>query len=182
MQISHPFKSVLVLCTLLATVASGNASPEDFTLQAATGKGEFKLSAARGKFVALHFLLKTECPFCLRHTQSYLSQAGSLPNVVQVFVKPDTEAEIKAWAGKLPAELLAATPIYRDPDAALARQFNIPDGYRFHGHVVHFPALVLLDPDGKEVFRYVGRNNTDRYSFEKLVEKVKSLSKAEGGK
>jgi len=42
---------------------------------------------------------------------------------------------------------------------------------------VHYPATVLLGPDGKEVFRYVGKNNSDRLSFEKLAEKVAELSK-----
>jgi len=36
---------------------------------------------------------------------------------------------------------------------------------------------VLIGPDGKEVFRYVGKNNGDRLSFEALAAKVKELSK-----
>lgn len=27
----------------------------------------------------------------------------------------------------------------RDPKARLAKDFNIPDGYAFHGQTVHFP-------------------------------------------
>ena len=34
------------------------------------------------------------------------------------------------------------------------------------------PAFILLDPEGKEVFRYVGKNNRDRYSFEQLESKI----------
>ena len=34
--------------------------------------------------------------------------------------------------------------IYRDPDAALAKAYDIHDGYKFHGQTVHFPALALL--------------------------------------
>lgn len=176
------------LLTLLATFAFATGSfaaaptartnPDDFTLQTATGKTTFKLAEAKGKFVALHFLLKTECPVCLRHTRDYFTKAAKLPNVVQVFVKPDTDAEIQAWASKLPADELAKYPIYRDPDAKLAKAFNIPDGYKFHGQVVHFPATVLLDPAGKEVFRHVGKGNSDRLSFDKLAEKVMALSAA----
>lgn len=40
--------------------------------------------------------------------------------------------------------------ICRDTDADLARAFGIPDGLLFHGQVVHYPALVLLGPDGRE--------------------------------
>lgn len=70
------------------------------------------------------------------------------------------------------------SPIYRDPDAGLAKQFGIPDGYAFHGQTVHFPALVLLDPEGKEVFRYVGKHNGDRLGFDALTAKLAELRAA----
>lgn len=169
---------VLLVTTLLAAVQPARANPDDFTVQSATSKTTFKLSDAKGRYVALHFLLKTECPYCLRHTRDYFTKATTLPNVIHVFVKPDTEAEIKSWSAKLPADELAKNPIYRDPDAKLAKAFSIPDGYKFHGQVVHYPATVLLNPAGKEVFRHVGKNNGDRLSFEKLAEKVGELTKA----
>jgi peroxiredoxin Q/BCP len=37
---------------------------------------------------------------------------------------------------------------------------------------VHYPALLLLDPDGKEVFRHIGKNNGDRVSVDRLQEIV----------
>jgi len=153
-----------------------HANPDDFSLQAATSDATFKLSEARGKFVVLHFLLKTECPYCLTFTRKYFTQASTLPDVVQVFIKPDSVQEIKAWAAKLPPGAIAKNPIYRDPDAQLADAFGIPNGYRFHGQDVHYPALVILGADGKERFRYVGKNNSDRYSFDKLKLKIKELS------
>jgi hypothetical protein len=64
--------------------------------------------------------------------------------------------------------------VYRDPDA-LAKKLKIPDGYQFHGQSVHYPALVLLNEKGEEVFRYVGKNNSDRLSFEKLAVKGAEL-------
>ncbi len=165
----------------LALLASLSASvlaqqPADFMLLSATDSNTFVLSGAKGKYVALHFLLKTECPFCLRHTHEYMSKADSLPGVLQVFIKPDSEGEIEEWAEKLPDDQPAVFPVYRDPEAQLAELFDIPDGYYFHGQSVHYPALVLIGPDGKEVFRYVGKNNTDRFSFERLSIKVKDLT------
>ncbi len=77
---------------------------------------------------------------------------------------------------KLPAEELSQNPIYRDPEGALANAFGVPDGYKFHGQVVHFPATILLGPDGREVFRYVGKNNGDRLAFEKLAGKIAELT------
>ena len=161
---------------LLSTLAASGTNPEDFSVPAATAKSSFSLKDARGKYVALHFLLKTECPLCLKHTRDYFTQAEKLTNVVQVFLKPDTEKEIQAWAGKLSADELAKYPIYRDANAELAKAYGIPDGYAFHGQSVHFPALVLLGPDGKEVFRHVGKGNSDRYSFSQLAEKMKEIA------
>jgi len=169
-------KAILFFALLISSLAlAGN--PDDFTVKSATDTTRFTLKEARGKFVALHFLLKTECPVCLRHTRDYFTKAPTLPNVQQVFIKPDDDKAIEAWATKLPAGELAQNPIYRDPNAALAKAFDIPDGYAFHGQVVHYPATVLIGPHGKEVFRYVGKNNGDRLSFEALAAKVKELSK-----
>lgn len=166
----------LIACLLLAVLNTA-ATPEDFSVKSATDKSIFTLKDARGKYVALHFLLKTECPLCLKHTRDYFTKAPSLPNTVQVFLKPDTDREIEAWASKLPPEELAKHPIYRDANAKLAEAFGIPDGYKFHGQVVHFPATILIGPDGREVFRHVGKNNSDRLSFEELAGKVAELSK-----
>lgn len=164
----------LLLATLLSLAA---APPEDFTVKSATSRDSFRLQDARGKFVALHFLLKTECPLCLRHTREHLARASTLPDVVQVFLKPDTDREIGAWASRLAEGGPDKTPIYRDPNARLAKAYDIPDGYAFHGQVVHYPATVLIGPDGREVFRHVGKSNADRLSFEKLAEKVAELRK-----
>ncbi|MHB1050729.1 MAG: peroxiredoxin family protein [Bacteroidota bacterium] len=161
---------------VLFVVSVHAQQPADFALLSATDGSTFVLSEAKGKYVALHFLLKTECPYCLRHTHEYLSKSDSLPGVIQVFIKPDEEGEIEEWAEKLSERQPTRIPVYRDPDAQLAELFDIPDGYFFHGQSMHYPALILLDPDGKEIFRYVGKNNRDRYPFERLAEKVRELS------
>lgn len=147
---------------------------KDFTLTSVTDNSTFNLNKSKGKFVALHFLLKTECPYCIRHTSEYFDKATTLPDVIQVFIKPDSEKEIKEWASKLKST--NALPIYQDQDAKLADQFNIPNGYQFHGQVVHYPALILLNKKGEEIFRYVGKNNSDRFSFDQLKTKIESLN------
>ena len=148
----------------------------DFTLKSANDSETFTLSSARGKYVALHFLLKTECPYCIRHTNDYAAKAASLPNVIQVFIKPDDEQDIKNWTSKLSSSTQEAFPIYQDINASLADRFNIPSGYAFHGQSVHYPALILLDKKGREVFRYVGKNNSDRFSFDQLKAKMSELN------
>ena len=166
-------KLILLFCFL--NINSQAQNVKDFTLNSVTDKSTFTLSKSKGKFIALHFLLKTECPFCIRHTSEYFEKANSLPNVVQIFIKPDSEEEIKAWANKLKST--NSLPIYQDINAKLADQLNIPNGYQFHGQIVHYPALVLLNEKGEEVFRYVGKNNSDRFSFDNLKLKIEELNK-----
>jgi peroxiredoxin Q/BCP len=159
---------------LLFSINIQAQNTKDFTLTSVTDNSTFNLNKSNGKFVALHFLLKTECPYCIRHTSEYFDKATTLPDVIQVFIKPDSEKEIKEWASKLKST--NALPIYQDQDAKLADQFNIPNGYKFHGQVVHYPALILLNKKGEEVFRYVGKNNSDRFSFDQLKSKIEALN------
>ena len=165
----------LLLAFFLFSVNTQGQKIKNFTLSSVTDNSTFTLRKAKGKFVAIHFLLKTECPYCIRHTSEYFERANELPNVVQVFIKPDTEVEINNWAKKLKSTDSKSFTIYQDFNAQLADQFKIPSGYQFHGEVVHYPALVLLDEKGKEVFRYIGKNNGDRFSFEKLKAKIQEL-------
>lgn len=164
----------LTLALLLFTSLAQAQNIKDFSLISVTDKTTFTLSKSKGKYIALHFLLKTECPYCIRHTSEYFEKANSLSNVIQVFIKPDSEQEIKAWANKLKSS--NSLPIYQDADAKLANQFNIPNGYLFHGQVVHYPAMILLNDKGEEVFRYIGKNNSDRFSFDQLKAKIETLN------
>ncbi len=159
----------------VALAAAALAGPPDFTVESAESK--FRLSDARGQFVALHFLMKTECPLCQKHVAETTRRAPELAGLVHVFLKPDSEAEIAAWSSKLREAGIAAT-IYRDADAKLASAFQIPDGYAFHGESVHYPALVLIGPDGNEVFRYVGKSNADRMPFDALAAKLAELTRS----
>ena len=139
---------------------------------------DFELPPPNGKFTAIHFLLMTECPYCMRLTRDYTARAKELPEVQQFFLKPDSAAEILKWSAHLGGDASDRPVIHRDPDARWAKHFRIPGGYKFHGQTVHYPALVLLDPDGKEVFRYIGKNNTDRLPFDRFAAKVKGLARA----
>lgn len=165
---------VVPLLGLLSVAGNAVAAPNDISVS--SGTRTFRLSEARGKYVALHFLLKTECPYCQMYVAETVRRAPEVAGVVHVFLKPDSEEEIRTWSDKLQQAGIAVT-IYRDPDARLAAEFNIPDGYAFHGQSVHYPALVLLDPDGQEAFRYVGKDNTDRLPFDRLARKIAELSR-----
>ena len=156
---------------VLSVFSTNIVFSDDHILKSVTDSSTFDLNESRGKYIALHFLLKTECPICMKHTHDYFTKSHSMPNVIQVFLKPDTEKEIQVWAKNLKKNY----PIYRDPNAQLAKRLKIPHGYKFHGQVVHYPATVLIDPKGNEVYRYIGKNNRDRLSFESLKKKVSEL-------
>ena len=167
---------LVVWMALSASAGALRAAPTDFTVDAPAAGKTFKLSEAKGKYVALHFLLKTECPYCLKHTRDYAVKSAGTPDVIHIFLKPDGIDEIKAWSDKANrGDEFADVAIYHDADAKLADQFEIPGGYQFHGQTVHYPALVLLDPAGQEVFRYVGKSNADRLAYEQFAAKLVEL-------
>ncbi len=158
-------------------------SVENFSLEAIVEDSKtqvdskFELKDHKGKTVVLHFLLKTECPFCLKYTNQYSQLAATTPDVVHVFIKPDSEKDIRAWISKLvKIEGIKQPTIYRDAGAKLAKRFGIPDGYQFHGQSVHYPALIVLDGEGKEMFRYVGKSKSDRMPKDEFVKKLESMT------
>lgn len=175
----NPVLSKLYTAALIAVAAipawSAHADTADFTLKEAGGEKTFQLSQAKGRYVALHFLLKTDCPNCLKYVRSYMQSGEAAEEVEHVFVKPDSEDAIIAWAAPL-KDAGGKTPvIYRDPDAQLAEALRVPNGYEFHGETVHFPALIVFGPDGMEVFRYTGKDTMDRYPVDAFVKKLSEL-------
>ena len=167
-----------VLIASIAALTAAAAAPIDFTVDSPVDGRKFRLADARGRYDALHFLLKTECPYCLRHTRDYAKRSAASEDVTHVFLKPDSAAEIKAWAAKVGDDAPKGFTVYRDADAKLADAYGIPGGYEFHGETVHYPALVLLDPTGKEVFRHVGKDNGDRLGFAAFTTKISELKAA----
>jgi peroxiredoxin Q/BCP len=147
--------------------------PENFTVSSVSDDSKFTLSDYRGKTVVLHFLLKTECPYCLKYTHDYAKLAETTPDIIHIFLKPDSVKETREWLSHLDKKDLEELPqIYRDADAKLAKQYLIPDGYEFHGQKVHYPALVALNGEGKEILRYVGKSNRDRLPAKDFTAKL----------
>ncbi|MBL8991472.1 MAG: YHS domain-containing protein [Phycisphaerae bacterium] len=132
----------------------------------------FDSATARGSYLAVHFLLNDECPYCARHLREYTGLADTLAGVKHIFVKAVSAEAFGAALASSPE-----APLYRDADGKLAEHFKIRGGYRFHGMDMTYPALVLLDPQGREVFRYVGKDNADRLPFRTFAKRVAELSR-----
>jgi thioredoxin-dependent peroxiredoxin len=167
---------ISLFIVVFISLTASSQKIEDFSLKSVTDNSTFTLSKVKENFVVLHFLLKTECPYCIRLTNEYQEKASTLPGVIQVFIKPDSAQEIIKWATKIKNNT-NSLPIYQDQDSKLADKLNIPSGYQFHGQIVHYPALIIVNKNGNEVFRYIGKNNTDRFSFENLKLEIEELSK-----
>jgi peroxiredoxin Q/BCP len=170
----------VLAASIAALTAAAAAAPLDFTVDSPVDGRKFRLADVRGRYVALHFLLKTECPYCLRHTREYAKRSAASGDVTHIFLKPDSADEIKRWSSGLGADAPKGFTVYRDADAKLADAYGIPGGYAFHGETVHYPALVLLDPAGKEVFRHVGKDNSDRLGSDAFATKLAELKAAAG--
>lgn len=166
---------VFVGIGLVTVSQAGYTDTKDFTVKAVNADKTFQLSKSKEKYVALHFLLKTECPICLNYTQEYFHRASEVAGVEHIFLKPDEKEETLKWFSKFKSEDEKRPMIYQDKDAALAKQFKIPYGYEFHGETVHYPALIILDQEGNELFRYVGKKTQDRFGFDKFKEKMNEL-------
>ena len=177
------FALALVSCLLSLPQSAFAQGVENFSLEAivedskAHVDSKFELENHKGKTIVLHFLLKTECPFCLKYTNEYAQLAATTPDVIHLFIKPDSEKEIRSWVKKLvKIDGVKQPTIYRDPGAKLAKRFKIPDGYQFHGQSVHYPALVVLDGEAKELFRYVGKSNSDRMPKDDFIKKMERIT------
>jgi thiol-disulfide isomerase/thioredoxin len=155
------------------TQAVANPSPASFTV-GDPGR-QFNSESARSQFLAIHFLLPTDCPYCIREIREYVESAPTLAGVRHIYVNAHTPEGFAEWIKTVPNA--TTLPIYRDQDAQLSKKFNIPGDYQFHNAVMTYPALVLLDPQGREVFRHVGKKNTDRLPFATLAAKVAELTR-----
>ena len=107
----HQPDSDRVVGNKIANQRTGN-----FVVESPTHGTRFALADQKGKVLALHFLLKTECPNCLKLAHDYSQLEASNPDVVHLFLKPDSTDEIKVWAANISQEGLKSLPVvYRTP-------------------------------------------------------------------
>jgi FKBP-type peptidyl-prolyl cis-trans isomerase len=167
---------VLAPILIVASATSGVAQKrvQDFKARQCGGdEALFQLSAHRGTWVLLDFLLPVEDATEAAHYTAIESKSAQLlyeHNILPVFLKPnETEATAKWW-GSLPTHSL---PIFRDPDGKLASALGIPKGVFLMAGPAHYPAAILIDPDGNEVWRKTGKKAADRVDLETLRAEIK---------
>ena len=136
----------------------GKAAP-DFTVSTDNGE-KFKLAAAQGKVVLLHFWA-TWCPPCTQE----MPKVNALYNAMKdrpfelVAVSVDeNKKDVDAFKGKMKLDF----PIYFDPSE------NLTDTYGTFG----LPESYLIDPSGKIVKKLVGPQNWMNPDFLKKIESL----------
>jgi peroxiredoxin/YHS domain-containing protein len=171
-------KSILAIPRIVATVATffpfaiamAVTAPADFEFRA--GDDSFRLSEARGKFVAIHFLPAVDCTECLEYVNASMRLQDESAGLVQVFVIPAADESVLAF--RTTVERGGATPrVYADTDGKIAAEFGIQNLENTSQRV---PATIVIGPDGTESFRYAGAHGTDLLPVVKLYSQVDRLS------
>ncbi len=133
----------------------------DFTLEDMDGK-RHSLSDYRGKVIMLNFWA-TWCPPCRREIPSMesiyrdLGKSGFLVLAVNEFEEPD---HVFAYTGQL--SVFPTFPILFDRDSAVSQAYKVKG----------LPTTVLIDAQGRIVYRAVGGRDFDHPEVRKIVREL----------
>lgn len=170
-------KSTSILMLALAALIGAQAAPVPDFIAKQSGGSEirFKLADHRGSWVLLDFLLPGDSAVEREHYADYEKGLDRLVfghNLKPVLFKPDADSAIADWWAGLPSNRL---PVFRDPEGKLSRALKIPYGNKVGEEITLYPALVLLDPEGNEAWRKVGKSSEDRIGVEALLKEVERI-------
>lgn len=134
----------------------------------------FSSASARGRFLAIHFLLNADSPANAALVREYTLHAPELAGTTHIFIRAGSAEEFRSMLAGLPPT--AAKQSFRDVDSKLAARLNVPGGFEFHGRTINHPALILLDASGNEIFRQVFDADANRLHFTQFAAKLADLS------
>lgn len=150
-------------------VSQPAAAPVEFTIGDAPR--QYHSSDARGRFLAVHFLTGAESDAAF--LSEYASALPTLAGLSHVFVHPGSSEQCAALVKS--ASPVIVDRVYHDGERKL------PDLLRIQTSATtapgrQLPAIVLLDPGGKELLRKVGDDDGDRFHFTQLAAAMRKLS------
>jgi YHS domain-containing protein len=134
----------------------------------------FRSRDALGRYLAIHWLPPGACESCARRVGEFAKSIPTLAGVRHVFVRSMGSAEFDAFLGEIPDA--AALQIHRD-DGTLASLLKLGSAAESGSREASSPALVLLDPQGREVHRWIGRSVEEGPSFASLAAKLGQLTR-----
>jgi len=133
----------------------------DFQLEDMDGE-KYSLESYRGKVVILNFWA-TWCPPCRREIPSMEALYQTFKDeafAILAINEWETEDHVFAFMGELPVE--PGFPILFDPDSEVAQSFGVKG----------LPTTLLLDTQGKIVYRAVGGRDFDHPEVKKIIREL----------
>jgi len=133
----------------------------DFQLEDMDGE-KYSLESYRGKVVILNFWA-TWCPPCRREIPSMEALYQTFKDeafAILAINEWETEDHVFAFMGQLPVE--PGFPILFDPDSEVAQSFGVKG----------LPTTLLLDTQGKIVYRAVGGRDFDHPEVQKIIREL----------
>lgn len=164
----------VTLASPLLVSADDTAPAMMHSLSAATDSHPFMIADAKGHYLALHFLTKTDTTECTAFVREYLRAAPGVAGVMHVFIKPDEQSEVKVWSMQFKND---AAAIFVDKDSALANDLKVPGGLAIASTTSNFPATIVFDREGRELFRHVGKSHDDHMLFTEFAARINGKTK-----
>lgn len=159
-------------CFCLGAASGIAAAPKDFVLPSVPEGEDFRLESARGRVVALHFLVQGDQQPSANFVRTLVARMRDMAGVEHVFIRDESLRRVEVWRQGLMAE---PPVVHRDEGGALAQAYGVPEGLRTGTVTVRYPATILLGFDGLERFRYVGEGADDYVPMELLLEEIERL-------
>ncbi|MCA9450342.1 MAG: redoxin domain-containing protein, partial [Candidatus Omnitrophica bacterium] len=169
------FSLVLLGVIGISYAAQAGFVPDFIAQQCGGSEIKFKLTDHRGSWVVLNFLLPGDNPTGRDLYSDYEQRLDELiygHNIKPVFFKPGEKSEIANWWESLDSNRI---PVLQDPNGKLSRALKIPYGLKSGDQITLYPTTLLLDPEGNEVFRKVGKSIEERIGVEELLREWEPL-------
>jgi peptidylprolyl isomerase len=173
-MIHRPTLTFILSIALTATVAHAAKVP-NFRVKQIGGQSEvFQLSQHRGSWVWLEFLSSKAADIDKSRYVVLAASAEELiekENLLPVIIIAGEKENLEAWWNSLPRNDL---PLCRDPKGQLASVLRIGKAGTKDGKQQDSPSTILVDPEGDEIWRSVGKDAQDRPPIETVLRELKS--------
>ena len=180
----HSGLLALTLAAMLGvsgTARADNPSPsatpgqEAAAFKVGEGSAVFDSASARGRVLVVHVLSGRVSQANAAYLKDLAKAASTVAGVTHVIVQNASEADFRATVATAPESLVHS--MYRDSSGAAEQLLHLEGTIDADGASVAAPAVLVLDPAGKELYRRIGKKDTDRDSATALAKKIGELTR-----
>jgi len=167
----------LVFLFFVCSGARAATVPDFIAKQCGGNEIKFKLTDHRGSWILVDFLLPGDREADRNHYAEIEKNIDRLvygANLKTIFFKPDSESETAEWWAALPSNRI---PVLLDPSGKLSRALKVPYGLKLDDQITLYPTAILLDPEGNEVWRKVGKTPEDRPGVDEILRELETAKK-----